>query len=121
MIDNYDFSTSAKLKRFIRANKKNLIALGISCLILVVMLAIIIISAAIDSDDYLTLENYEKITTDKTMTYEDVIDVLENHIGTAVGRGGLIYKWEDDSGKRWITVTVDESGFVHHKSQEGLD
>ena len=121
MIDNYDFSTSARMKRFIRAHKKNFITLGISILILVLLLAIIIISAATDSDDYLTLENFEKITTDKTMTYEDVIEALENHIGTAEGRGGRIYKWKDDSGKRWISITVDANGFVYHKSQEGLD
>lgn len=121
MISEYDFSTSARMKRFMRAHKKNFIALGISIFILVLLLAIIIISAATDSDDYLTLENYNKITTDKTMTLEDVVEALENHVATPVGTGRGIYKWEDDSGKRWITITVDRNGFVYHKDQDGLE
>ena len=114
-------SKSEYMKRFIHGNKKNLIALAICFGILILFFAIIIGSALSDSDDYLTLENYDKITTDKTMTYEDVVEALENHIGTAEGRGGRIYKWKDDSGKRWISITVDANGFVYHKSQEGLD
>ena len=121
MISEYDFSTKARMKRFMHAHKKNFIALGISLFILVLLFAIIIISAATDSDDYLTLENYNKITTDKTMTYEDVVEALENHIGTAVGTGRGIYRWEDSSKKRWITITVDAKGFVYHKDQDGLE
>ena len=121
MVSEYDFSTKARMKRFIKAHKGNFKALGISIVILVIFLAIIIISAATDSDNYLTLENYNKITTDKTMTLEDVVVVLKNHVGTAVGTGRGVYKWEDASGKRWITVTVDVKGFVYHKDQEGLD
>lgn len=119
MEDNYYYSKSAQMKRFIRANKKNLIALGISLLIVILFFAIIIISAAIDSDDYLTLENYNKI--ENGMTYNEVMEVLENHIGTASGKGGRIYTWKDASGKRFITITVDENGFVYHKDQDGLD
>ena len=121
MVSEYDFSTKARMKRFIQAHKGNLKALGISIAILVIFLAIIIISAATDSDDYLTLENYNKITTDKTMTLEDVVEALENHVATPVGTGRGIYKWEDDSGKRWITITVDRNGFVYHKDQDGLE
>ena len=117
----YDFSTSAKMKRFLRANKKNFIALAICCGFLILLLAVVIGFAASDSDDYLTLENYNKITTDKTMTYEDVVEALENHIGTAVGTGRGIYRWEDSSKKRWITITVDAKGFVYHKDQDGLE
>lgn len=121
MVSEYDFSTKARMKRFIQAHKGNLKALGISLFILVLLLAIIIISAATDSDDYLNLENYNKITTDKTMTYEDVVEALENHVGTAAGTGRGIYRWQDSSGERWISITVDGNGFVYHKDQGGLD
>ena len=121
MISEYDFSTRARIKRFMRANKKNFIALGITCFILVLLLAIIIISAATDSDDYLTLENYTKITTDGTMSYEVVRKVLENHEGTPIGTGRGLYKWEDSSGERWIIIRTDEKGNVTYKEESGLE
>lgn len=121
MTQNYDFSTSAKMKRFMRANKKNLIALGIVCLILTILLSIIIISAATDSDDYLTYENYEEIQYG--MTYNEVVEVLENHIGSSdknSGRGDWICTWEDSSRTRKISVRFDKNGIAYYKSQKGL-
>ena len=122
MTQNYDFSTSAKMKRFMRANKKNLIALGIVCLILTILLSIIIISAATDSDDYLTYENYEEIQYG--MTYNEVVEVLENHIGSSdknSGRGDYwICTWEDSSRTRKISVRFDKNGIAYYKSQKGL-
>ena len=119
---NYDFSTSAKMKKFIRANKKNLISLAICLGILIILLAIIIISAATDSDDYLNLENFNKIQIG--MTYNEVVEVLENHNGSSdknSGRGDWICTWEDSSGTRKISVRFDENGIVEKPSQKGLD
>ncbi len=112
-------SKSEYMKRFIRANKKNFIALAICFGILILFFAIIISSALSDSDDYLTYENFEKI--EMGMTLEEVVDVLENHVGTLTGNGGRVYKWEDDSGERCIYIAFDKNGFVYSKSQEGLD
>ena len=119
MTQSYDFSASAKMKRFMRANKKNLIALGIVCFILLVLFSIIIISAATDSDDYLTYENYEKI--ENGMTYNEVVEVLENHKGTSNNSNrGRYITWQDDTGSRRISVSFDENGIVYNKSQDGL-
>ena len=116
--NNYP-TKSEYMKRFIRANKKNFIALAICLGILITLFAIIIGSALLDSDDYLTYENYDKIEIG--MTLEEVVEVLENHIGTVSGNSGRIYVWKDDSGTRRITIAVDPNGFVYSKSQEGLD
>ena len=115
----YDFSTSAKMKRFLRANKKNFIALAICCGFLILLLAVVIGFAASDSDDYLTLENYEKIEIG--MTYDEVVEVLDNHIGIVAGGSGNVYFWEDSSGERRISVGFGKDDRVHSKSQKGLD
>ncbi len=118
---NYDFSTSAKMKKFIRANKKNLISLSICLVALIILLAIIIISAATDSDDYLNYENYEKI--EYGMNYEEVVQVLKDHVGRTdktSGRGEWVCIWEDSSKSRKISVRFDENGIAYYKSQKGL-
>lgn len=122
MIDNNDFSKSARMKKFLRANKKNFIGLGICLFIVLIFFAVIIISAAIDSDDYLNYENYEKIEIG--MTYEEVVELLDNHIGKSInssGRGGSIYAWSNDSGSCKIVIAFDKKGLVANKSQSGLD
>lgn len=116
---NYDFSTSAKMKRFIRANKKNFISLAICLGILIILLCFIIIPAVTDSDDYLTYENFEKIQNG--MDYQQVVDVLKHlEDSKSSGSGDCICIWEDRSGSRWISVRF-EDGIVCHKDQEGLD
>lgn len=112
-------SRSEYMKRFIRANKKNLIALAICLGLLIAFFAIIIGSALSDSDDYLTYENFEKIEIG--MTLEEVVAALENHVGKAPSGSNRVYKWEDDSGERCIYIAFDKNGFVYSKSQEGLD
>ncbi len=112
-------SKSEYMKRFIRANKKNLITLAICLGMLIILFAVIIGSALLDSDDYLTYENYEKIEIG--MTLNEVVEVLENHVGTVSGTGGRVYKWTDKSGTRCISIAVDPNGFVYNKSQKGLD
>ena len=112
-------SKSEFFKRFIRANKKNLIALAICCGFLILLLSVVIGFAASDSDDYLTLENYEKIEIG--MTYDEVVEVLENHIGTVAGGKGSVYFWEDSTGERRISVGFGKDDRVHSKSQKGLD
>lgn len=112
-------SRSEFFKRFIRANKKNFIALTICFGMLIILFAVIIGSALSDSDDYLTYENYEKIEIG--MTLEEVVEALDNHVGTVSGGSGRVYKWTDSSGTRYISIAVDPNGFVYSKSQEGLD
>lgn len=116
---NNDFSKNARMKKFIRANKKNFIALTICFVALVILFAIIIISAATDSDDYLTYENFEKIEIG--MTYEEVVELLDNHVGRSPEKGSRVYTWKDASGTRSISVAVDKYGIVQEKSQSGLD
>ena len=109
-------------KRFLRANKKNIISLSICFIALVILLSIIIISAATDSDDYLNYENYAQIQNG--MTYHEVVEALDNHIGRSnkpSQRGSCVYTWEDSSGSRRISVSFDENGIVYNKSQYGLD
>lgn len=119
---NNDFSNIARMKRFIRANKKNFIGLGICLFIVFIFFAVIIISSLIDSDDYLNYENYEKIEIG--MTYEEVVELLDNHIGRSMypsGRGGGIYAWSNDSGSRKIVIAFDQKGLVVNIKQFGLD
>ena len=88
---------------------------------LIILLAIIIISAATDSDDYLNYENYDKIEIG--MTYHEVVEVLENHIGRSdktSGRGEWTCIWEDSSKSRRISVRFDENGIAIHRAQKGL-
>lgn len=122
MIDKNDFSKIARMKKFIRANKKNFIGLAISFFIVAFLLAVIVISATTDSDDYLSYENFEKIEIG--MTYQEVVEVLDNHIGRSIsgtGRGGSIYTWSNDSESCKIIVSFDNKGLVSKKSQSGLD
>ena len=116
-----DFSKIARIKRFLRVNKKNFISLAICFSIVVFFLAVIVISAATDSDDYLNYENYEKIEIG--MTYEDVVTLFNNHHGksNAAGRGGSIYTWSNDSGSRKIVIAFDKKGLVVNIKQFGLD
>ena len=116
-----DFSMRARTKRFLRANKKNIIVLSICGILLVILLAIVIISAAIDSDDYITLENYNKI--ELGMTYNEVVKLLENHVGESVGNGtgSSVYTWKDDEETRFIYVTFDRRGIAYNKKQRGLE
>ena len=117
---NYDFSTSAKIKRFLRANKKNFISLAICLGILIILFCFIIIPAVTDSDDYLTYENFEKIQNE--MDYQDVVDVLKHlEDSKSSGREDCICIWKDGSGSRWISVRFDKNGIVCHKEQKGLD
>lgn len=122
MIDKNDFSKSARIKKFIRANKKNFIGLAISFFIVSFLLTVIVVSATTDSDDYLSYENFEKIAIG--MSYEEVVEVLDNHIGRSIsgsGRGGSVYTWINDSGTCKIIVSFDNKGLVSKKSQSGLD
>lgn len=118
---NNDFSKSARMKRFLRANKKNFIGLGVCLFIVLIFFAVIIISSITDSDDYLNYENYEKIEIG--MTYENVVALLDNHHGksNATGRGGSVYTWSNDSGSCKIIIAFDKAGLVANKSQSGLD
>ncbi len=109
-------------RNFLRANKKNLISLAICLGILIILLSIIIISAATDSDDYLNYENYEKIEIG--MTYQEVVETLDNHNGRSnktSGSGSFICTWKDRSGSRRISVSFDENGIAYKISQYGLD
>ena len=115
-------SQSDYRKKFLRANKKNLIALAICFVALVILFAIIIISAATDSDNYLTYENYEKI--EMGMNYDQVVVLFNNHVGKSnrpSGNGACTYTWTDDSGTRTIIIAFDAKGRVYNKSQYGLD
>ena len=118
---NNDFSKIARVKRFLRANKKNFIGLGICLFIVFIFFAVIIISAATDSDDYLNYENYEKIEIG--MTYEEVVTLLDNHHGKSntTGRGGSVYTWSNDSGSCKIVIAFDKDDRVADKRQSGLD
>lgn len=119
---NNDFSKSARMKRFLRANKKNFIGLGICFFIVLIFFAVIIISAATDSDDYLNYENYEKIEIG--MNYAEVVKLLDNHKGrpqNSSSHGGSIYFWSNDSGSCKIIIAFDKAGLVANKSQSGLD
>lgn len=122
MSENSYPSKSEYRKKFLRANKKNLIAITICFVALVILFSIIIFSAATDSDDYLTYENYEKI--EMGMTYNQVVELFDNHVGKSnrpSGNGTCTYTWTDNSGTRTVVIAFDAKGRVFNKSEYGLD
>lgn len=96
----------------------------IAVVAIVVILFAVIFSFLGGSNSYLTYENYMKIHNG--MTYNEVVEVLDNHQGeldTSAGYGGYslsYYSWTNSSGSRCIVIGF-ENGRVCAKSQYGLD
>lgn len=77
-----------------------------------------------EQENYVTLENFEKITTD--MTYEDVCDLFQKE-GTILSEVDIgedeyktqIYYWYDDTGVANCNITF-QGGYMVSKAQVGL-
>lgn len=73
---------------------------------------------------FVTFENYEKITTD--MTYEDVYDLFgERHSLKFTANMDEYavdsYLWYAEDGRSNCTIAFDENGYVSSKSSFGLE
>ena len=104
------------------SNSKTVISVIVTIAVFVILFAVIISSVG-GSNTYLTYENYMKIHNG--MTYNEVVEVLDNHQGeldTSAGYGGYTlayYTWSNSSGSRCIVIGF-ENGKVCAKSQYGL-
>ena len=106
-------------------NKKAVIIA--TCSIIAILCFIVLIVVVFDSSpsgsSYLNMTNFNKITNG--MTYEQVVDVLEDHDGTldtSSSSGGYTleyYTWTNADSTKIIVVGF-ENGRVCAKSQVGL-
>ena len=75
------------------------------------------------SNDYLTMENFNKVSTG--MSYSQVVEIFDDHQGelqSSSSYGGItmsIDVWSNESGTRVVSIMF-ENGAVTTKSQIGL-
>lgn len=102
-----------------RNGKWVILVVGICLIIIITVLCCMLPTGS----QWLTYENYLKIKTG--MTYNQVVDVLDNHQGELYinsnyeGYTMSVYTWQNSSGLKCIIVTFD-NGEVSAKSQYGL-
>jgi len=100
-----------------------LLIVGVIAISTVIALLIVFAIDSPSENSYLNIKNFNQISNG--MTYEQVVEILDDHEGTlqsSAGSGEYLleyYNWTNDSGTKIIVVGF-QNGLVTVKSQIGL-
>jgi len=100
-----------------------LLIVGVIAISTVIALLIVFAIDSPSENSYLNIKNFNQISNG--MTYEQVVEILDDHEGTlqsSAGSGEYLleyYNWTNDSGTKIIVVGF-QNGLVTAKSQIGL-